>query len=159
MAARSFYEDDSTVFTPEAFAFVMDNELRRALRVQSYLTLVLMDISREWEGMVMSTDDGTLHEVATVVAHDVRSTDLLGRTGQSALALLLLDSDLEQARYVIDRVVARIGDYSFRTALRLVVGAACYPQHGTDAVSLTREAMARPLVTWRRPDAMDPAQN
>jgi PleD family two-component response regulator len=159
MAGRSFYENDSTVFTPDAFAFVMDSELKRALRVQSYLTLIVMDISREWEGMVVSTDEGTLHEVATVVANDVRGTDLLGRTEQSTLALLLLDTDLEQARRVIDRMVARLGDYSFRTVLRVVVGAACYPQHGTDAASLTREAMARPLVNWRRSDATGPAQN
>ncbi|MGE3178572.1 MAG: diguanylate cyclase [Vicinamibacterales bacterium] len=159
MADRPLFEGASRVFTPETFAYVMDSELKRALRSRSYLTLVVLDVNREWEGMVMAIDDGTLQELAMVVAKDVRDTDVIGRTEGSALGLLLLDAEFEQARRVVDRVVARLEDYRFPVALRVAVGAAGYPQHGTDAASLTREALTRPLVNWRRPDRGWPDRN
>jgi hypothetical protein len=45
--------------------------------------------------------------------------------------------------------VSRIEHYEFPTALRIAVGAACYPTHANDAGALKREAMARPIVNWR----------
>jgi hypothetical protein len=46
-------------------------------------------------------------------------------------------------------VVARIENYEFQNALRIAVGAACYPTHAVDAESLKRQALSRPLVNWR----------
>jgi len=94
-----------------------------------------------------------------VVGKDVRATDLLGRTEKGVLALVLLDADFEQARLVIYRLVSRLDDYGFQLALRVAVGAACYPTHAGDADSLSREALTRPLVNWRRPDASTTVQN
>jgi len=152
MTLNAFYEDGARVLNPRAFAFVLESELKRAVRAQSFLTLVVIETSREWEGLMMSADIGTLHEVGHVVAKDVRDTDVLGRTDKSVLALVLLDADFDQARQVIDRLVARLDDYGFQLPLRVAVGAACYPTHAVDADSLTRAAMTRPLVNWRRPD-------
>ena len=50
---------------------------------------------------------------------------------------------------MIDRLVSRIENYEFPTALRIAVGAACYPTHAVDAESLKRQAMSRPIVNWR----------
>jgi hypothetical protein len=153
MTGNGFYEDGTRVLNPRAFAFVLDSELKRAVRAQNFLTLVVIETSREWEGLMMSVDYGTLHEVGQIVAKEVRDTDVLGRTDSGVLALVLLDADFDQARQVIDRLVARLDDYSFQLSLRLAVGAACYPTHAVDAETLTRAAMSRPLVNWRRPDA------
>ena len=62
---------------------------------------------------------------------------------------MLLDADFEHAARVIDRLVARIDNYEFGTALRIAVGAACYPTHAVDAESLKRQAVSRPIVNWR----------
>ncbi|MGE3511133.1 MAG: diguanylate cyclase [Vicinamibacterales bacterium] len=152
MTLNAFYEDGSRVLNPRAFAFVLESELKRAVRAQNFLTLVVLETSREWEGMMMSADIGTLHEVAQVVAKDVRATDVLGRTDKGVLALVLLDADFDQARQVIERLVARLDEYGFQIVLRVALGAACYPTHAGDADSLMRAAMTRPLVNWRRPD-------
>ena len=61
----------------------------------------------------------------------------------------LLDTDFEHSSRVIDRVVSRIENYEFQNALRIAVGAACYPTHAVDAESLKRQALSRPLVNWR----------
>jgi hypothetical protein len=147
--SSSFYEEGSKLLTPGAFEFVLDSELKRAVRSQNFLTLVLVEASREWEGMMVTADDGTVHEVAQIISKEVRDTDLLGHTDKGTLALVLLDADFESSARVIDRVVSRIENYEFPTVLRIAVGAACYPTHAVDAPTLKRQAMSRPIVNWR----------
>jgi hypothetical protein len=159
VTSDSFYEHDSKLLTPAAFNFVLDNELKRALRSQNYLTLVTVEASREWEGVTVTADDGTLHEVAQVIGREIRDTDLFGRTDRGTLGLVLLDADFEQSARVIDRLVTRIESYKFPAPLRIAVGAACYPTHAVDADSLKRLALSRPLVSSRGGVHSSPDQN
>jgi GGDEF domain-containing protein len=149
MTSSSFYEEGSKLLTPGAFEFVLDSELKRAVRSQNFLTLIILEASREWEGMQVSADDGTLQEVAQLIGREVRDTDLIGHTDRGVLALVLLDADFDHSQRVIDRLVARIENYEFANALRIAVGAACYPTHAVDADSLKRQALQRPIVNWR----------
>ena len=149
MTSSSFYEEGSKLLTPGAFEFVLDSELKRAVRSQNFLTLVVLETAREWEGMMVSADDGTVYQVAQIIGKEVRDTDLIGHTDRGVLALVLLDADFEHSTQVIDRLVSRIENYEFPTVLRIAVGAACYPTHAVDADSLKRQAMSRPLVNWR----------
>jgi hypothetical protein len=150
MANDQFFEEEgSRILTPSAFEFVLDGELKRAVRSQNFLTLVVLETRREWEGLEVTADDGTVEEVAQVIGREVRDTDLLGKTDKGSLALVLLDADFDSSTRVIDRVVSRIDSYDFPTPLRISVGAACYPTHAVDADSLKRQAVSRPLVSWR----------
>jgi GGDEF domain-containing protein len=149
MTSSSFYEEGSKLLTPGAFEFVLDSELKRAVRSQNFLTLVVLEAAREWEGMMVTADDGTVQEVASLIGKEVRDTDLLGHTEKGTLALVLLDADFEHSAHVIERLISRIDAYEFPTALRIAVGAACYPTHAVDADSLKRQAMSRPIVNWR----------
>jgi GGDEF domain-containing protein len=149
MTSSSFYEEGSKLLTPGAFEFVLDSELKRAVRSQNFLTMVVLEAAREWEGMMVSADDGTVHQVAQIIGKEVRDTDLIGHTDKGVLTLVLLDTDFEHSTRVIDRLVSRIENYEFPTALRIAVGAACYPTHAVDADTLKRQAMSRPLVNWR----------
>jgi hypothetical protein len=123
----TFYEENSRLLTPGAFEFVLDSELKRAVRSQNYLTLVTVEASREWEGMTVTADDGTLQEVAQLISREVRDTDLIGHTDRGTIALVLLDADFERSERVITRLVSRIENYEFPTQMRIAVGAACYP--------------------------------
>lgn len=149
MAGRSFYEEGSKLLTSDAFQFVLDNELKRAVRSQLHLTLVTVEASREREGTTVTAEDRVVREVAAVIGKEVRDTDLVGHTDEGTLALVLLDADLEHSTKVIDRLVARIDHTEFQTPLRIAVGAACYPTDALDADTLKRRAMSRPLVHWR----------
>ena len=156
MTSSSFYEEGSRLLTPGAFEFVLDSELKRAVRSQNFLTLVTVEATREWEGMMVTADEGTVHEVAQIIGKEVRDTDLIGHTDKGTLALVLLDADFEHSTRVIDRLVSRIENYEFANAMRIAVGAACYPTHAIDAESLKRQAMSHPIVNWRggvRPSA------
>ena len=149
MVRTSFYEQGSRVLTPDAFEFILDSELKRAVRSQNYLTLVTVETSREWDGTTVTADDGTVQQVAQILGQEVRDTDLLGHTDKGTIAIVLLDTDFEHSTKVIDRLVSRIEHVEFPHALRISVGAACYPTHAVDADSLKRQAIARPIATWR----------
>ena len=62
--SSAFYEEGSKLLTPHAFEFVLDAELKRAVRRQNYITLVLFEARREWEGVTVAADDGTLQKMA-----------------------------------------------------------------------------------------------
>jgi hypothetical protein len=149
MESHPFIEQGSRLLAPAAFEFVLESELKRAVRAQNFLTLVVMEARREWEGLMLTADPATVGELAEIVAGDVRDTDLLGRTENGFLSLLLIDSDFDSSIRVVDRLMARIGHYDFPTPMRIAVGAACYPTHAVDSESLRRQAVARPVVNWR----------
>ena len=149
MADGSLFEEGNKVLTPGAFEFVLNSELKRAVRSQNYLTLVVVEASREWQGVTVTADDGTLQEVAQIIGKEVRDTDLIGHTDKGVLSLVLIDADYEHSSHVINRLVSRIEHYEFSTALRLAVGAACYPTHAVDAQSLKQQALSHPIVNWR----------
>jgi len=144
-----FEEAGSRLLTPNAFEFVLDGEMKRAVRSQNYLTLVVLEARREWDGMSVTADPGTLEEVASIVGHEVRDTDLLGSTENGMLSVVLLDADYENGTRVIDRLVQRIDHYEFTSPLRISVGAACYPTHAVDPDSLKQQALSHPVVNWR----------
>ena len=146
---EGFFEVEGKVLTPGAFEFVFDSELKRAVRSQNFLTLVTVEATREWEGMTVTADEGTLHEVAQLIGKEVRDTDLIGHTDKGTLALVLLDANFDHSTRVIDRVLSRIENYEFPTRLRIAVGAACYPTHAVDADSLKRQALTHPVANWR----------
>jgi hypothetical protein len=128
---------------------VLDAELKRAVRSQNFLTLLTVEACREWEGMTMTADDGTVQDVAQIIGSQVRDTDLIGHTDAGTVSVALLDTDFENSARVIDRLVSRIENYEFPTPLRIAVGAACYPTHAVSADSLKRQALSRPVVNWR----------
>jgi GGDEF domain-containing protein len=151
MSNDAFSDEGARLLSPNAFEFVLDGELKRAVRSQNYLTLVVLEARREWDGVTMTADDGTVEEVAGIVGHEVRDTDLLGYTEQGELSLVLIDADYDNSTKVIDRLVQRIDNYDFNTPLRISVGAACYPTHAVDAGSLKQQAVSHPVISWRGP--------
>ncbi len=153
MTSGAFCEEGSNLLTAGAFEFVLGSELGRALRSQNFFTLVVVETSREWEGITVTADDGTVQTVAQLIGKEIRETDLLGRLDQGALGLVLIDADFEHSARVIDRVIARLEGYG------ITVGAACCPTHALDVESLKRQALTRPIASWRVGTLPPTAQN
>ena len=155
MAVHPFLDQDSRVLTPEAFDFVLNNELKRAMRSQNYLTLLQIEATE-------SIPDGVgpielAQELARVVSREVRETDLISRNDRGRLSVVLLDADLPNSMRVLERLLARFEHYEFTSARAIAVGAACCPTHGADAESLRRAAEVRPMPTHH--DARGSASN
>ena|SRR5687768_13789262 len=149
MATDPFLEEDFRVLTPEAFEFVLTNELKRAQRSQNFVTLVVVEPAPQVRpgGGGNGDRDEAVREVARLISRDVRETDLLSHTGYGQLSVVLLDADLDNSIRVIDRLMARLDHYEFSRPLTFEVGAACCPTHGADVESLRRAAESRPVRT------------
>jgi hypothetical protein len=149
MSSHWLYDDGGRVLTPGAFKFVLSLELKRAERSQDFLTLVTIEADREWNGMLLPGDKVTVREIAEVISREVRSTDLIGRTDERTLVLMLFGADVEQSIPIIHRFVSRIENYAFFIAVRIAVGAACCPTDAVDADTLTCRALSRSTVNCR----------
>jgi GGDEF domain-containing protein len=146
MTTDPFLEEDFRVLTPEAFEFVLTNELKRAVRSQNFVTLVVVEPSIAGvPGGGNGERDEAVKDVARLISRDVRETDLLSRTHHGQLSIVLLDADLENSIAVVDRLMARLEHYQFPKPLTFEVGAACCPTHGADAATLRRAAESRPI--------------
>jgi hypothetical protein len=130
------------VLTSDTFDFVLTNELKRALRSQNFVTLVLI------EPRGGDVAEGR-REIARLIDPELRETDLLA-VDDTAVSMVLLDADLQNSMRVIDRVMARLEHYQFSTPLDLQVGAACCPTHGADVDTLKRVAAAARTGVGRR---------
>jgi hypothetical protein len=146
-----FLEEDFRVLTPEAFDFVLNNELKRAVRSQNYLTLLLLEpmapaapaAKGAAPSQTATPPPETVRQVARLVSREVRETDLLAQTGSGRVSVVLLDADLQNSMRVVDRLMARFEHYEFPTPLEIEVGAACCPTHGVDVESLRQTAEQR----------------
>lgn len=137
--------------THETFEFVLANELKRAVRSQNFLTLVMIQ-PRTGERA------NAVDEIARLVTSELRQTDLLAFDEESVW-MLLLDADLQNSTRVIERVMTRLEHYRFTVPLDIEVGAACCPTHGADAGTLKRAAAAaRRRLARRSPHGTAHAQ-
>jgi len=143
-ASDPFAHRDLRILSPEAFEFVLQNELKRAVRSQNFLTLVVVRPTPIGSpGGQTGEPSQAVHHIARLISRDVRETDLLSETSAGRLSIVLLDADLQSALRVIDRLMSRLEHYQFPQPLAIDVGAACCPTHGADADSLRRAAEAR----------------
>ncbi|MEO6237693.1 MAG: hypothetical protein ABIQ52_11890 [Vicinamibacterales bacterium] len=137
------------VLNTETFDFVLTNELKRALRSQNFVTLVLLEPHGDDAAAAVG-------EIAGVVSGELRETDMLAAEG-TTVSMVLLDADLDNSNRVIERVMARLEHYQFTTPVAIHVGAACCPTHGADVDTLKRVATAARSGPTRQ-DARDTAQ-
>lgn len=158
MTSEPYIDEDLRVLTSEAFEFVLGNELKRAMRSQTFLTLVHLEPRlRGVPAGGNAERDRAVREIARLIRRDVRETDLLAPTGKGRLSIVLLDADLPSSMGVIDRLMSRLDHYEFAHPLAIAVGAACCPTHGADVDSLRRAAESRPVHPRR--DARGNASN
>jgi GGDEF domain-containing protein len=146
VTADSFLDEDFRVLTSEAFDFVLNNELKRAVRSQNFLTLVHLEPTvRGVPNGGNGERENAVREIARLVSREVRETDLLAHTAKGRLSIVLLDADMPNSLGVIERLMSRLDHYEFAQPLAIEVGAACCPTHGADVDSLRRAAEARPV--------------
>lgn len=147
--------EDPRALPPEVFDFVVNNELKRAIRSQNFLTLLVVDPTpRTAEGQRTQL----ARELARVIGRVVRETDILSPGIDGQLSLVLLDADFDSSMRVVDRLMAWVEHYEFRTPATFSIGAASCPTHGVDLATLRSAAAARPIQSRRAPRGSSNAQ-
>jgi GGDEF domain-containing protein len=145
MSDAYFYDAASGLLTREAFSFMLDHHLKQAQRAQEFLTLVIFIAEREFRDIAGAADELIVKELSRLIRYAVRSTDLLARTADGVVSLLLVGIDLDRARRVIARINQHLRRYFPSPALRIRVGAACCPTDANTAADLLQQALSHPV--------------
>jgi len=148
-SASSALRGASRLLAPTAFKFVLNRELRRAMRSSTRLSLVVIETTRSLDGVTVTADDRTISEVAQLVNDEMRDHDLFGFADEGTLSLVLRGTDYSRSVRVVDRLLSRLETHQFATPIQIALGAACYPMHAMGAESLKRWALAHPIACCR----------
>ena len=143
MTQMRFYDAASGLLTPEAFSFMVSHLLRHAERTQEFLTLVVFVAERASRDAIDAVDESVLTDIGRLISRVVRQTDLLARTADGVLSLMLSGIDVERAMAVIERLNEHVWRYRMSPALQLSVGVACCPTHATHVDELLQAAISR----------------
>ncbi len=157
MNPGTHYPNNSRLLAPTAFRFVLNRELRHAMRANGCLSLLVIETTRDLGGAQVSADDQTMHEIAQLLNNEMRDRDLVGYTDAGTLALVLRSTDYQRSMRVIDRLTAKLEQHPFSSPVQIAVGAACYPTHAMGAESLKRWAVSHPVASCR--GSLSPDQN
>jgi diguanylate cyclase (GGDEF)-like protein len=144
------------VYNQRFLESALRREIQRAGRHAQDLSVILVEID-DFEALVAEHGDLKasllLKELAALLAHEVRSFDVLGRYESGAFLLVLPQTAGEGALEAAERVRAAVEQHTFSLApagaVTVSLGVASFPQAGVDASALTAGA-ERALKEARR---------
>ena len=128
---------------------LLEQEATRALRFGHPLSLLFLDLARfkevnDTHGHMAGS--ALLQEVGGMLRECIRQVDSAFRFGGDEFAVLLLETDLQQARVVADRIRDRfrqrrfLGDRGLSIGLTASIGLACLPHHAGSGAALLEAA-------------------
>jgi hypothetical protein len=116
------------VLDDETFTLIAELEVRKAVRLQYFVSLlaILPDV----EGGPKPEDFD--RRLAEVVRTAVRGTDVIGLQGSSGLHILLTNAPLDDLAAIIERITQAVSRHMFETdeprlLVTLSTGGACFP--------------------------------
>ncbi len=127
----------------------LERELRRALRKEAFLSVLMVDIDhfkRFNDSWGHEAGDAVLRELARLLQSQLRAEDIACRYGGDELLLVLPEADVEAAQKFAERLQTAVRATQIQhygrvlEGLTLSIGIACYPQHATDVETLVRAA-------------------
>jgi diguanylate cyclase (GGDEF)-like protein/putative nucleotidyltransferase with HDIG domain len=127
------------------FRELLDLELERARRGETEMTVLVGDLDRFKDVNDRSghqVGDTALQRVARLLNEGKRQVDSAARVGGEEFALILPDSDAEDAFVLAERLRSALaGEFAEDSvAITISFGLATYPEHGETAASLLRAA-------------------
>jgi len=136
---KAFVDDVTSLYNARYLLSALDREVNRAARSSSKLSVLFLDLDRFKQvndrcGHLIGSR--VLRELGGLLQDSVRAIDTVGRYGGDEFTLLLVDTGLEGAISVADRIRQSVAEHAFGAErgldLRLTVsvGVATFPLHG-----------------------------
>jgi PleD family two-component response regulator len=130
------------ILNREVFLYFLDHEVKRALRYQNFLSVLLLRLvpfSRENDGKGFEACRQTLENV---LKEEMRETDILGSLAENKLAALLPYADVNASDQAKVRFENTLKYYDFKNwGYDVMVQQFSFPKNGTNTVDVIRKAM------------------
>jgi diguanylate cyclase (GGDEF)-like protein len=134
------------IFNRRFFELRIMEEVERARRYGSAMAVIMADIDQfkrlnDEFGHLLG--DEVLRQVSSVFHQQLRKTDVVCRYGGEEFALLLTQTNAEQAFVVAEKLRKMVEKWQFPgvpRAITISVGVAAFPQHGKNRDDLVRAA-------------------
>jgi len=138
---RAFIDDVTEVYNARYLLATTENEIRRAERYETPLTVLFLDLDRfklvnDQHGHLVGSQ--VLRSLSQLLLGCVRDVDTLARYGGDEFTILLVDTDHDAALSIAERIRHTVAEHVFEAGhdgslrLTLSLGVGTYPQHGTD---------------------------
>jgi len=136
---KAFVDDVTSLYNARYLLSALDREVNRAARSSSKLSVLFLDLDRfkavnDRFGHLIGSR--VLRELGGLLQESVRAIDTVGRYGGDEFTILLVDTGLEGALSVADRIRQSVADHGFGAErgldlrLTISVGVATFPMHG-----------------------------
>jgi diguanylate cyclase (GGDEF)-like protein len=136
---KAFIDDVTSLYNARYLLSALDREVNRAARSQSRLSVLFLDLDRfktvnDRFGHLVGSR--VLRELGVLLQDSVRAIDTVGRYGGDEFTILLVDTGLDGALSVADRIRQSVaghifgGERGLDLRLTISVGVATFPAHG-----------------------------
>jgi two-component system cell cycle response regulator len=142
---RAFIDDVTEVYNARYLLATTENEIRRAQRYETPLSVLFLDLDRfklvnDQHGHLIGSQ--VLRNLSQLLMSCVRDVDTLARYGGDEFTILLVDTEHTAAMAIAERIRRTVEEHVFEAgrggSLRLTVslGVGTYPAHGEDRNAL-----------------------
>jgi GGDEF domain-containing protein len=125
----------SYILPEDQFMFLLEVECNRAVRLNQYLSVVMVKLKRVEAG------EHLLFQFAELMRDEIREIDVFGALQDKKVGIIVWSTDPEELLGIMARVRRRFKEQSslsqedpFSDSIR--IGGACFPTHATTAQEL-----------------------
>ncbi len=130
------------ILNRDLFLYFLDHEVKRALRYQNFLSVLLLRLVPCSKGIEGKGFENCCQTLGSVLKEEMRETDVLGFLAEDKWAALLPYADMNAVDQAKVRFENALKYYDFRNwGYDVMVQQFTFPRNGTDTVEVIRRAM------------------
>ena len=148
MYKSAIHDGLTDLLNHKAYKERLNEELSRAKRFKQSLVLLILDLDKfkrinDTYGHLYG--DYVLTEVSAILKDSVRNIDICARYGGEEFAIVLVNTDIENARPVAERIIEKISEFHFNKDgieenMTISAGMSEYPNHSIEMKKLIAHA-------------------
>ena len=148
MYKSAIHDGLTDLLNHKAYKERLAEELSRAKRFKQSLVLLILDLDKfkrinDTYGHLYG--DYVLSEVSAILKDSVRNIDICARYGGEEFAIVLVNTDIENARPVAERIIEKVSEFHFNKDgieenMTISAGMSEYPNHSMEMKKLIAHA-------------------
>ena len=135
----------SRILNRDLILYLLDLEVKRGRRYQNFLSILILDLIALPDGDGGGDLEDSYQMLTTLLADEMRETDIFGAIGEDRLVVLLPYADLSAGDQAKSRFETVLKYYDFRSkGYEVKIHQVSYPMNGTDTVDLMEKVLTTP---------------